>query len=57
MANCPTCNSPQPHLHPAVQHGGETETCLDDFHLTPTAENRPEYIARVHEKRTTAQEG
>lgn len=30
--SCPTCGSPAPHLHPAVQFEGETEPCTDQFH-------------------------
>ncbi len=30
--NCPKCGSPQPHLHPAVQHEGEVHICLDPWH-------------------------
>jgi len=29
---CPTCYSPSPERHPAVQHGGEVQTCHDAFH-------------------------
>lgn len=29
---CPTCNSPSPHLHPAIQSEEEVEICLDPFH-------------------------
>lgn len=50
-AECPRCGSDKPHLHPAVQFEGEVETCTDDFHLTPTPQNKPEYIERVLEKR------
>ncbi len=32
---CPTCASPKPRLHPAVQHGGEVEICKDAFHSRP----------------------
>jgi len=34
MSTCPTCNSPQSHLHPAIQHEGEVEICHDDYHRT-----------------------
>lgn len=29
---CPTCDSPSPELHPAIQCGGEVEVCHDPFH-------------------------
>ncbi|QGT55147.1 hypothetical protein SEA_FORZA_186 [Gordonia phage Forza] len=29
---CPTCTSPNPKLHPAVQHEGEVHICNDTFH-------------------------
>lgn len=45
--SCPTCGSTAPHMHPAIQHEGEVELCADAFHLTPTRQNRPEYIAAV----------
>lgn len=48
---CPRCESPHPHLHPAMQFEGEVQTCTHDFHLTPTNQNRPEYIAEVHAAR------
>lgn len=37
---CPSCNSPQPHLHPGAP-------CPDRFHLTVTPQNTPERVARV----------
>lgn len=43
--NCPTCDSPSPELHPAVQHEGEVEICTDEFHLRETPMNR--YVAVV----------
>lgn len=51
MTNCPTCKSTAPHMHPAVQREGEVELCIDSFHLTPTRQNRPAYIAAVEAKR------
>lgn len=29
---CPVCNSPDPKLHPAVQHEGEVSICSAKFH-------------------------
>lgn len=29
---CPTCGSPDPKRHPAVQYGGEVSPCSDAFH-------------------------
>ena len=29
---CPTCGSPDPKRHPAVQHEGEVQVCQDVFH-------------------------
>lgn len=52
LSTCPTCASPSPHMHPALQAGGEVEICADQFHLTPTPQNRPEYIERVRAKRS-----
>ena len=51
MERCPTCNSRDPHRHPAVAFEGEVEICVDDFHLRETNQNLPEYIAMVQEKR------
>jgi hypothetical protein len=36
---CPTCDSHAPHLHPAVQSGGEVQPCADPFHHVVTPEN------------------
>jgi Lar family restriction alleviation protein len=53
---CPTCDSPSPERHPAMQHGGEVELCTDAYHLIPTAGNRPSYIAAVEAKRAAQPE-
>jgi hypothetical protein len=37
---CPKCDSPAPHLHPAMQSEGEVSICDDDFHKQPTSQNR-----------------
>lgn len=50
---CPHCHSRHPHLHPSVQCEGEVEICTHDFHLTPTPQNTPEYIAGVLAKRAS----
>ena len=41
---CPTCNSPQPSMHPATAEGGEVcHICPDQFHLPiPEGAWRPE---------------
>lgn len=58
MTKCPTCDSPAPHLHPAVQHEGEVEVCRNAFHRTVTSQNTPTRIAEVHaETRETPKEG
>ena len=46
---CPRCGSPQPHLHPCVQEGGEVSLCEHEFHLRETPENTPEAIAELRE--------
>jgi hypothetical protein len=43
--HCQTCDSPAPHLHPAVQCGGEVQPCRDHYHLRVTPENTPARIA------------
>ena len=47
----PTCKSNAPHMHPAMQHEGEVEICVDEFHLFPTNQNRPQFIDAVMENR------
>lgn len=34
--HCPTCDSPAPNLHPAVQFEGEVSPCDDPFHASPS---------------------
>lgn len=50
---CQSCGSSASHMHPAVQHEGEVEVCADTFHLRPTPQNTPEYIAAVERKRAS----
>lgn len=45
QGHCPTCGSPAPHLHPAVQSEGEVQPCADPFHHVVTPENTAERIA------------
>ena len=54
MSRCPTCNSPQPHRHPALAFEGEVEVCADEFHLQETPQNTDAYRQLVREKRLHA---
>lgn len=47
--HCPTCHSPKPNLHPAVQSEGEVSPCADAFHRRVTPENTPAKIAETEE--------
>ena len=38
---CPTCDSPAPNLHPAMQHEGEVQPCRDPWHGASGGEVRP----------------
>ena len=35
---CPTCDSPSPERHPAVQAEGEVQPCSDDWHEPETSQ-------------------
>lgn len=54
---CPTCESPEPKLHPAVQHEGEVQLCNDAYHQAaePTADKQVnqllEAICKAQEER------
>ena len=56
---CPICNSPDPKLHPAVQHEGEVSICGDQFHVLVPDEKyrtRAPIIAEQEICRRTGQE-
>lgn len=46
---CPRCGSTAPHLHPAVQEGGEVQPCRDAWHKRVTPQNTPEKIRETQE--------
>lgn len=48
---CPRCDSPAPHLHPAMQAEGEVELCTHDFHMAITNQNRAEDLTEVRAAR------
>jgi hypothetical protein len=42
---CPTCHSPDPHMFPATQEGGEVAVCRHMFHRRVTPQNTAKRIA------------
>lgn len=40
--HCPTCDSPAPHLHPAMQAEGEVQPCKDPWHIAPPETPAPD---------------
>ena len=42
---CPRCNSPAPHLHPAMQYEGEVQVCTHQFHLPQNIERNSDMKA------------
>lgn len=46
MKRCPRCDSPAPHLHPAIQWEGEVQPCAHKYHHQVTASNTAKLIAQ-----------
>jgi hypothetical protein len=55
QTKCPTCDSPAPELHPAVQCEGEVQICRDSFHAEITPSNtRERWLATEAQMRREA---
>lgn len=52
-AHCPTCDSPDPKLHPAMQWEGEVQPCDDMWHRIGVRIQE----LRQKQRRTKAEEG
>ena len=46
VQHCPKCDSPAPHLHPAIQFEGEVQPCNHAFHFQITPQNTQSNLAR-----------
>lgn len=44
---CPTCGSPDPARHPAMQHEGEVQPCGDSWHGSLLTEDQQQHLADV----------
>lgn len=49
MRKCPRCESPAPHLHPAIQFDGEVQPCTHKYHKQITPENTKEKIEATNQ--------
>jgi hypothetical protein len=47
MEKCPTCSSPDPARHPAVQFEGEVQLCENDWHVPSASKIRESFGAPV----------